>query len=204
MALPLDHIIFHPFLLHHNYVPSTISRASTPITSKSDNSSISACQLELMNALNMDQGLVSAKGSRSSLETMWKRYVTIMKAITKVGELRWASGRKPADSEVIGIYGGKSMFYEQVRVLQRVKLYSAMVEWLERSDLDEDNTTNLWGYYKMMYTLKDLEKWLDQKQREADQKVKKKVTRSQKGKRSDGDESSSPKKSHKKSAGGCK
>ena len=179
-------------------------RASTPITSKSDNSSISARQLELMNALDMDQGLVGAKGSHSSLETMWKHYVTIMKAITKVGELRWVSGRKPADSEVIGIYGGKSMFYEQVRVLQHVKLYSAMVEWLERSDLDEDNTTNLWDYYKMMCTLKDLEKWLDQKQREADQKMKKKVTHSQKGKRSDGDESSSPKKSHKKSAGGHK
>ena len=157
-----------------------------------------------MNALDMDQGLVGAKGSCSSLETMWKRYVTIMKAITKVGELRWVSGRKPADSEDIGIYGRKSTFYEQVRVLQCVKLYSAMVKWLEWSDLDEDNTTNLWGYYKMMYTLKDLEKWLDQKQREADQKVKKKVTRSQKGKRSDGDESSSPKKSHKKSAGGRK
>ena len=53
-----------------------------------------------MNALYMDQGLAGAKGSHSSLETMWKRYVTIMKAITKVGELRWASGRKPVDSVV--------------------------------------------------------------------------------------------------------
>jgi hypothetical protein len=162
-----------------------------------------------MNALDMDQGLLGAKGSRSSLETIWKRYITIIKAITKVGELEWPPGKKPADSEVIAVYGGKSAFYEQVKVLQRVRLYSAMVEWLERSDLDEDQTADLWGYYKRTYTLKDLEKWLDDKQREVDRKGKKKVTRSQKGKKSDkgdGEESTSspPKKSHKKSAGGRK
>ena len=67
--------------------------------------------------------------------------------------------------------------------------------------MDEEETTNLWGYYKLMYTLKDLEKWLDEKQRESDWKGKKKATRNQKGKRDDddGDESTcSPKKSHKK------
>ena len=105
--------------------------------------------------------------------------------------------------------------YEQVRVLQRVKLYPGMVEWLERSDLDGDETTDLWGYYKVTYTLKDLERWLDEKQREADRKDRK-VTRSQKGSQrgkddnGDGDESTSLspkkslKKSHKKSAGGRK
>jgi hypothetical protein len=161
-----------------------------------------------MNALDMDQGLVGVKGSRSSLETIWKRYITITKAIARVGELEWAPGKKPADSEVITVYGGKSAFYEQGKVLQRVRIYSTMVEWLERSDLDEDETTNLWGYYKLMYTLKDLEKWLDEKQRGSDRKGKKKATRSQKGKRNDDgddDESTcSPKKSHKKSAGGRK
>ena len=168
-----------------------------------------------MNVLDMDQGLISAKGSRSSIETIWKRYITILKAITRVGELEWALGKKPADSEVIGVYGGRSTFYEQVRVLQRVKLYPGMVEWLERSDLDGDETTDLWGYYKVTYTLKDLERWLDEKQREADRKDRK-VTRSQKGSQrgkddnGDGDESTSLspkkslKKSHKKSAGGRK
>ena len=61
----------------------------------------------------MDQGLISAKGSRSSIETIWKRYITILRAITRVGELEWAVGKKPTDSEVIGVYGGKSTFYEQ-------------------------------------------------------------------------------------------
>lgn len=168
-----------------------------------------------MIALDMDQGLVGAKGSRASLETIWKRYITIIKATTRVGELEWAPGKKPADSEVISVYGGKSVFYGQVKVLQRVKLHSTMVEWLERSYADEDTTTDLWGHYKMMYTLKDLEKWLDEKQRldgkqrEGDRKGKKKATHSQKGKKNDdgnGDEStcSPPKKSHKKSAGGRK
>ena len=63
-----------------------------------------------------------------------------------------------------------------------------------------DETNNLWGYYKVSYTLKDLEKWLDEKQRGADRKERKKVTRSQKGSQrgkdgnDDGDKSS-PKKS---------
>lgn len=165
----------------------------------------------------MDQGLISAKGSRSSIETIWKRYITILRATTRVGELEWAPGKKPSDGEVIGVYGGKSTFYEQAKVLQHVKLYSNMVEWLERSDLDGDETTDLWGYYKATYTLKDLEKWLDDKQRGGDRKERKKVTRSQKGSQrgkddngdGDGDESisspkKSPKKSHKKSAGGRK
>lgn len=156
-----------------------------------------------MNALDMDQGLLGAKGSRASLETIWKRYLTVTKAIARVGDLEWAFGKKPADSEVIAIYSGKSMFYEQANVLKRVPLYSGMVEWLERSDLDEDETTALWGYYKMMYTIKDLEKWLNEKQRRTDQKGKK-VTRSQKGKRDGDDGESSSKKSHKKSAGGRK
>ena len=84
---------------------------------KSGNISISAHQLEIMNALDMDQGLVGAKGSCSTLEIIWKCYTTIMKTITKVGELKWALEKKPTDSEVIGVYGGKSTFYEQVRVL---------------------------------------------------------------------------------------
>ena len=88
-----------------------------------------------------------------------------------------------------------------------------MSEWLERSDLDpDDDATALWGYYKTTYTLKDLEKWLERKAKEAtDQKGKKKATvqlRNQKGKKGDdGDNSSSPppsKKSHKKSVGGRK
>ena len=90
-----------------------------------------------------------------------------------------------------------------------------MVEWLERSDLDsEDDPTGLWGYYKTSYALRDLEKWLERKQKEArqDKKGKKKATRSQKGESSQKDRvdeedettSSPPKKSHKKSVGGHK
>ena len=89
-----------------------------------------------------------------------------------------------------------------------------MVEWLERSDADEadeaDETTSLWGFYKAVYTLKDLEKWLEQKQFRSDRKGKKKATiqpHTQKGKKNDGgDDSSSPpsKRIHKKSVGGCK
>jgi hypothetical protein len=162
-----------------------------------------------MTALDMDESLVSDKGSRVSLETTWKRYTTIIKAISMVGETDWESGKKPTDSEVIGIYSSKSVFYDGAKVLQHVRIYSDMVEWLERSDSadDVDETTSLWGYYKAVYTLKDLEKWLLQKQ--SDRKGKKKATaQSQKGKRnSDGDKStSSPptKKSHKKSVGGRK
>ena len=168
-----------------------------------------------MTALDMDQGLVGIKGSRTSLETSWKRYVTVTKAISKVGDIDWESGTKPTDSEIIGVYTGKSAYYDQTKVLQHVRLHSDMIEWLER-DLDDEMTNKegarLWGFYKAIYNLKDLEKWLERKQKEArsDQKGKKKAsvkTRSQKGKRDDaseGDDStSSPpsKKSHKKVGG---
>lgn len=168
-----------------------------------------------MTALDMDQGLVGVKGSRASLETIWKRYTTIIKAISMVNETEWEVGKKPAEGEIIGVYGGKSAYYDQSKVLQFVRLYPEMVEWLERSDLDsEEDPSGLWGFYKKSYILKDLEKWLNGKQKEAqtDRKGKKKATvqhRSQKGKRGDDgdDDSSSPppsKKSHKKSVGGRK
>ena len=168
-----------------------------------------------MTALDMDQGLVGLKGSRASLETLWKRYTTIIKAISKVGETDWEVGKKPADGEIIGVYRGKSAFYDQSKVLQYVRLHPEMVEWLERSDLDqEDDPTGLWGYFKTTYALKDLEKWLERKGKEVqtDRKGKKKEPaqlHSQKGKRGDdGDNStSSPppsKKTHKKSVGGRK
>jgi len=156
-----------------------------------------------MSALDMDRGLAGNKGSRSSLETIWKRYVTIMKAISQVGDVDWVSGsKKPSDSEIIAVYGGKSTFYEQAKVLQHVKLYPDMVEWLERTDSDTDSTTDLWGFYKTMYVLKDLDKWLGRKNEEArkDWKGKKKVTIQESA-------SSTPQKktkSHKKSAGGRK
>ena len=67
--------------------------------------------------------MVGAKGACSSLETIWKCFITITKAIARVGKLEWALGKKPADSEVIAVYGGKSAFYEQGKVLQRVKLF---------------------------------------------------------------------------------
>jgi hypothetical protein len=174
---------------------------------------ISERQSEIMVALDMDRGLVGTKGSRASLETIWKRYTTIIKGISKVGDTDWALGKKPAEGEIIGVYGGKSAFYDQSKVLQYVRLHPEMAEWLERSDLDpEDDATGLWGYYKTTYTLKDLEKWLEKKGKEStDRKGKKKATvqlRNQKGKRGDdGDNSSSPppsKKSHKKSVGGRK
>jgi hypothetical protein len=157
-----------------------------------------------MTALDMDEGLVGIKGSRASLETLWKRYTTIIKAISKVGETDWEMGRKPADGEIIGVYGGKSVYYDQTKVLQYVRLHPEMVQWLERSDIDADEDASaLWGYYKTLYALKDLEKWLDEKQKQkqetkVDWKGKMKATvqlRNQKGKRGDdgdGDNSSSP------------
>ncbi|KAF8811543.1 hypothetical protein BYT27DRAFT_6441316 [Phlegmacium glaucopus] len=156
-----------------------------------------------MTALGMDQGLVGNKGSHASLETIWKRYLTIIRATSKVGDVDWVFGsKKPSDSEIISVYSGKSSFYEQAKVLQHVKLYPDMVEWLERTDSDISTTTNLWGFYKMMYVLKDLEKWIGKKGEEGqkDRKGKKKVTM---------EESVSPSpqkktKSHKKSAGGRK
>ena len=165
-------------------------------------------------ALDMDQGLISNKGTRVSLETMWKRYIAITKAISRVGETDWELGKKPTDSEVIGIYGSKSVFYDQAKVLQHVRLYSEMVEWLERPDSGGDwldMTRSLWGFHKVAYTLKDLEMWIVQKQKEShsDRKGKKKATASKKGKRSDDDdgddgEATSSKRVHKKSVGGRK
>ena len=97
------------------------------------------------------------------------------------------------DSEIIAVYGGKSAYYEQLRILQHVNVYTEMVGWLERSQLEPaqvEDTDRLWGYYKTSYMLKDLEKWLTWKQKEGEQKGKKKETvqsHSQKGKKDDGD-----------------
>jgi hypothetical protein len=173
-----------------------------------------------MTKLDMDQGLVGRKGSRPSLEITWKRYIEITKAISKVGDAEWDSG-KPSEGEIIGVYLGKSAFYDQARVLKHVRLHSDMIEWLER-DVDEDmedEGSRLWGFYKAVYMLKDMEKWLERKQKEAraDLKGKKKesVQRNKKGESSrkgkeDGKEdddvssSSPPKRKHKKSVGGRK
>lgn len=163
----------------------------------------------------MDQGLIGAKGSRASLETTWKRYVTITKAISQVGDVEWESGKKPVDSEIISVYVAKSAFYDQLKVLQHIRVHDDMVEWLERSEFDADlagQTETIWGHYKTSYTLRDLEKWLAQKQtrkaKEADRKGKKKETvqpRKKKGRKDeDSDDSSSPKRAHKKSVGGRK
>jgi hypothetical protein len=103
-----------------------------------------------MTALDMDQGLVGIKGSRPSLETTWMRYTTITRAISKVGDTDWDLGKKPADGEIIGVYVGKSAYYDQTKVLQHVRLHPNMIEWLGR-DLNEDmgdETIRLWGYYK--------------------------------------------------------
>jgi hypothetical protein len=194
------------------HVPSSISRTSSPfpVTTKSqDISVLSARQLEIMNNLDMDQGLVGIKGSRPSLETSWKRYITITKAISKVGDANWDSGRKPSDGEIIGVYLGKSAYYDQLRVFHHIRGQSDMFEWLGR-DLDvgnDDESSRLWGYYKRTYNLRDLEKWLERKQKEARADLKgKKKARSRKGKGDDDDSSSStpPKKSHKKSVGSRK
>jgi hypothetical protein len=162
-----------------------------------------------MSVLDMDQGLVSIKGSRVSLETIWKRYTVITKAISMVSNTDWEMGKKPTDSEVIGVYGSKSVFYDQLKVLQHVRKYPELIEWLERSEDQVEETTTLWGFYKVGYALRDLEKWLEQKQKESqsDRKGKKKATRGQKSKAyDDGDESTSPpsKRVHKKSVGGRK
>jgi hypothetical protein len=170
-----------------------------------------------MTALDMDQGLIGIKGSRASLETIWKRYVTVTKAISMVGDMDWDLGRKPVDSEIIAVYGGKSAFYDQLKVLQHVRFFTDMVEWLERSEFDDDlagKADTLWGYYKTSYTLRDLEKWIERKKKEAhsDRKGKKKETvqtHSKKGKGKkidDSDDSSShpSKRAHKKSVGGRK
>jgi hypothetical protein len=178
-----------------------------------DNSLISARQVEIMTALDMDQGLVGIKGSRASLETTWKRYTTITKAISKVCDTEWEKGMKPADSEIIAVYGGKSTYYDQLKVLQHVRIHPDMVKWLERTDFDvdlADEAISLWGFYKTTYMLTDLEKWLVRKQKESnsDRKGKKKETvpgSSRKGKKNkDDDDDSSPpsKRVHRKSVGG--
>lgn len=187
-----------------HYVPSTTSKASvhisTPIASGSrDVGSLSARQIDFMSTLDMDQGLVGKKGTPSSLETIWKRYVVINNAFAKINNIDWESGiKKPSQSEIVSVYSGKSTYYEQSKVLQHVKVHPTMIEWLERSDSDLDATTELWGFYKTMYTVKDLEKWLERKNEEAQKgkKGKKKVTVQP--------SPSSVKKSHKKSAGGRK
>jgi hypothetical protein len=87
-----------------------------------------------------------------------------------------------------------------------------MVEWLERSEFDADlagQTETVWGTNKTSYTLRDLEKWLAKKQsqkaKEANRKGKKKETvqpSKKKGRKDEGsDDSSSPKRAHKKLGG---
>ena len=89
-----------------------------------------------------------------------KQYVTIIRAISKVGEVEWDSEKKPVDGEIIGVYTSKSPFYHQMKVLQHVQIHSDKVEWLERLDflVDVEMSSAVWGYYKATYTLKDLEK----------------------------------------------
>ena len=126
-----------------------------------------------MTTLDMDKGLVGRKGSSSSLEIIWKRYVAITKAISITGDIDWVSGlKKPSQSEIISVYGGRSTFYEQAKVLQLVSNHSEMVEWLERIDSSMEATTELWGFYKAVYLVKDLEKWILNKNTEADKKGK--------------------------------
>ena len=105
--------------------------------------------------------------------------------------------RKPSQSEVISVYSGKSTFYEQSKVLQHVKNHPDMVEWLERKDSSNmDATTKLWEFYKMSYSVKDLEKWLENKNAEAKEKIKGKG----KGKGKVAESSGSVNRIHKKSA----
>jgi hypothetical protein len=73
-----------------------------------------------MTALDMDQGLIGLKDSRASLETIWKHCITATKAISMVGDMDWDLKRKPVDSKIIAIYGGKFAFYDQLKVLQHV------------------------------------------------------------------------------------
>ena len=43
--------------------------------------------------------------------------------MTRVGDVNWASGSKPSDSEIISVYSSKSAYYDQGKVLQHVKHY---------------------------------------------------------------------------------
>jgi len=154
-----------------------------------------------MTTLDMDKGLVGKKGSSSSLETIWKRYTTITKAISITGDIDWASGlKKPSQSEIISVYGGRSTFYEQSKVLQLVKNHTDMVEWLERTESNVEATTELWGFYKVLYVVKDLEKWIENKNAEAEKRKKEKGKGKAKGKgKGKATESSTPvKRIHKK------
>lgn len=187
------------------YIPSTISKTSvhvsTPIPSGScdEVSSLSNRQIEFMTALDMDKGLVGKKGSSCSLETIWKRYVAITKAVSAIGDVDWVSGiKKPSQSEVISVYSGKSTFYEQSKILQHVKNHPDMVEWLERTESSMDATTKLWEFYKMSYSVKDLEKWLENKNALAEAKEKMKAKG--KGKAKVAESSGSVNRNHKKSA----
>jgi hypothetical protein len=209
---------------------SSISRNSTPVTTRSletgliasktqDSSALTARQVEIMTKLDMDQGLVGIKGSRPSLEISWHRYLAVTKAISKVGEGEWEVGNKPSDAEIIGVYLGKSAYYDQAKVFQHVRLHPDMVEWLGR-DVDEgEDGKEVWGYFKAVYNLRDLESWIVRKQKEArsDQKGKKKEKvsgrkkseSSGKGKEKEKEDdvsssSSPPKKKHKKYVGGRK
>lgn len=88
--------------------------------------------------------------------------MTITKAISITDDIDWESGvKKPSQSEIISVYGGKSTFYEQSKVLQHVKIHSDMVQWLERTESDMEATTELWGFYKKTYVVKDMEKWIN-------------------------------------------
>jgi hypothetical protein len=116
-----------------------------------------------------------------------------MKAISIAGDIDWASGvKKPSQMEIISIYSEKSTFYEQSKILQQVKNYPNMKEWLERTESDMDETTEFWGFYKAPYVVKDLERWIEDKNAEVEKGNGKKK----------GSELSTPvKKSHKKSTG---
>jgi hypothetical protein len=156
-----------------------------------------------MTALEMDKGLVGKKGSTSSLEVIWKRYAAITKAFSIAGDIDWASGvKKPSQTEIISVYGGKSTYYEQSKILQQVKEYPNMIEWLERTESDIDETTELWGFYKSPYVVKDLEKWIEDKKAEAEvEKGKGKGKGKGNGKKKGSEQSTPVKKSHKKSTG---
>ena len=122
-----------------HYIPTTLSttlfRTATFFVSHEPNL-LSACQVEIMTALDIDQGLVGKKGSQTTLEMTWKCYTTITKAISMVGSIEWELGKRSVDSEIIAVYGGKSAYYEQLRILQHVNVYPEMVGWLERSQLE--------------------------------------------------------------------
>jgi hypothetical protein len=185
-----------------HYVPSSISKSSTPIPSGSgNNNSFSDRQVNFMTALDMDMGLVGKKGAPSPLELIWKRYVAITKAISVVGDIDWESGvKKPSQTELMSVYGGKSTFYEQQKILHQVSSHPDMVKWLERIESDKDETTEFWGFYKSMYVLKDLEQWIKKRNAEAE-KEKEKGKGKGKGKKKVTEPSTPVKKSHKKLAG---